>query len=406
MLGEWRNRLGLLIADLKHEADICRTAANGSGLIDSTRNRLITLADANESQVAHLLNLLAPLGPLDPGPARETLLALRTRLPREQGLTNYYVNLHRDYVWGDEENAASAAIVESVIDPSLAGLRVLVLGAGSGRLARDLHVSHRPALTVALDFNPLLLFAAREVLAGREVRLHEFPIAPRSIADSAPLRTLRLPDAVDERFVLIAADALRVPFADASFDVVLTPWFIDIVPQSLPELAARINRLLAPAGRWINFGSLSFSQEQRALRFSAEEALAVVRNCGFADPRVREASLPYMRSPASRHSRVEEVIAWQASKISDVAKRPEHVTLPAWLVDGIDPVPLLESFRVQAATTRIHAALIGLIDGKRSVHDMAETLVQNRLMHAGDAEPAVRGFLARLYEEGARRTTF
>lgn len=406
MLGEWRNRLGLLVADLKFESRKCRTASREPQLLDATRARLEQVADANDSQVAKVLQLLAPLGELEQGPARETLLALRTQLPRDQGLTNYYVNLHRDYAWGDAENAASVELIERVLDGSMSGLRVLVLGAGSGRLARDLHVSHGPALTIALDFNPLLLFAAREIFAGREVELHEFPIAPRGIADHAPLRTLRLPERVDERLVLVAADALRAPFANHAFDVVLTPWFVDIVPQPLPALATQINRLLTPGGRWVNFGSLSFVQEDHTLRFTAEEALEVVRRSGFGEPRWEEASVPYMRSPASRHSRVEQVIAWQARKIADVAVAAAHETLPAWLVDGVEPVPLLEGFRVQAATTRIHAALIGLIDGKRSLRDMAETLVQNRLMHAGDAEPAVRGFLARLYEEASRRTTF
>ena len=34
-------------------------------------------------------------------------------------------------------------------------------------------------LTVATDFNPLLLIVAREMFAGRAVELYEFPIAPR-----------------------------------------------------------------------------------------------------------------------------------------------------------------------------------------------------------------------------------
>ena len=68
-----------------------------------------------------------------------------------------------------------------------------MLGAGAGRLAYDIHMRWGPPLTIAADFNPLLLFVARDVAQGGVVELYEFPIAPRTIADHAILRALQAP---------------------------------------------------------------------------------------------------------------------------------------------------------------------------------------------------------------------
>ena len=50
-------------------------------------------------------------------------------------------------------------------------------------------------------------------------------------------------------------------------------------------------------GRWVNFGSLAFSSPQRALQYSPEETKGIVAECGFSDPYVAEATIPYMCSP-------------------------------------------------------------------------------------------------------------
>jgi hypothetical protein len=73
---------------------------------------------------------------------------------------------------------------------------------------------------------------------------------------------------------------------------------------------------------------------------------------------------------------------------------------------GAVPVPQLEDFKVQQVATRIHAFLMALIDGRRSVQDMARMLVEQRLMAPADAEPAVRTFLTRMYADSRRRAGY
>jgi hypothetical protein len=399
-LAEWRGRLGLLTQHLASEAAAMRASLGEGALEAGTRRRLEHVARANEDQIERLRQLLAPLGLDQAGIAETTHQGLGTRLPTEQGLTNYYVNLHRDWSWGEEENHAAMNELRALLGGNFDGLgQVLVQGAGAGRLAYDLHAASDATLTVATDFNPLLLFAARELFAGRTVELYEFPIAPRSIEDHAVLRRLAAPAPARAGLELVAADALQPPFADGAFDTVVTPWFVDIIGEPFARVAARVNLLLKPGGRWINYGSLAFSRAAHAERLSLDEVSAYMPKAWFAGFEWREAPIPYMRSPASRHARIESTISWVANKVGPPAETPRVRVLPDWLLQPDKPVPRTPAFEMQAISSRVHAFLLALINGERSMRDMAQVLVEQRLMPAQEAEAQVRLFLARLHEE-------
>jgi len=247
---------------------------------------------------------------------------------------------------------------------------------------------------------------AQQVMRGEKLDLYEFPIAPKSANEVAVLRTLSIDKVVSDNFSFVLADALRPPFVPGSFDTVITPWLVDIVSEDLETLARRINALLAPGGRWVNFGSLSFVHQQQAKCYNLDEALAVVDDAGFAAAIVSEARIPYMSSPASRHSRYETAVTWAADKNRDSDKPPRHNALPDWIVKGEQPVPLLQSFQMETMQTRIFAFIMSMIDGKRTLNDMAKILVDKRLMTTEEAGPAIRGFLIKMYENSRERPQF
>jgi hypothetical protein len=278
----------------------------------------------------------------------------------------------------------------------------LVLGSGAARLAYDVHRKSGAALTVALDFNPLLLFIAARVTRGATLELYEFPLAPLDLEHQAVLRTLRAPEPARTGLEYVLADAHRPPFAAGGFDTVITPWLIDILPEPFPDFCGRVNALLATGGRWINFGSLSFHSPDPTQCLSREECAEIIAETGFAAPELVETTIPYMCSPASRHGRRERVLSWAAAKTRSAKRVPRHEALPDWLVRGKEPVPLLDSFRAQAVATRIHAHIMSLIDGRRSIGAMARVLEQQKLMTRIEAEPAIRAFLIKMYEDSRR----
>ncbi len=405
-LGEWRGRLQFALQQLSHEVASLDNELKKDDLHSLSRRRVERYREAVEYHHGELARLLRPIDMQAAYGNYETYLALRTRLPSDQGLNTYYANIHRDWAWGDEENVASLEQVQSVLHDHAELGNVLVLGAGAGRLAYDIHRNLDCNLTVAMDFNPLLLLVAQAVTRGEKLELYEFPLAPLSLEDDAVLRSLTAPEIVDERFHLVLGDALRAPFTDQSFDTIVTPWLIDIISEDLPVFAARVNNLLVENGRWINFGSLAFAGPRRSRRYSPEEARAIVAESGFSDPYVSQQTIPYMCSPASRNGRREKVFTFSAQKERAAKKPPRYKALPDWIVTGKSPVPLSPSFRTQAMTTRIYSFIMSLIDGKRSIMDMAAELEKQKLMSKEEAVPAIRAFLTKMYDDSQKQSGF
>lgn len=395
---EWRERYHARLREIEHEAALFEQALTADRLPQTTQERLRRFHAGLMAHRDELTNILQPLDVSQLVANRDTYLALRTRLPSDQGLANYYANLHRDWCWGDDENRRSHDLVNAAIG-SDTPRRMAVLGAGGGRLAYDLHQTQTPKLTVAVDFNPLLAFAAERIMRGESLALHEFPIAPLDSESVVCPRTLRAPQPVADGFHNVLANVLRAPFKPQSFDLLVTPWLGDVLPEPLPLQAARWNNLLEPGGRWIWFGSHVFRTASPVHRFSIEETTEIVEAAGFSRPDIVEAEIPYMVSPANRHARSERVVVMTMTKRKDATPAPRYVALPDWLVRTDLPVPTNESFQSQAMSTRIHAFLMSMIDGQRTISDMAELMESERLMPKAEAEATLRNFLIRMYEE-------
>jgi uncharacterized protein YbaR (Trm112 family) len=404
-LAEWRQRYRLAESELAARRRDAEAALADPGLSPVTRQRLEPLAAALIDQVARLRSVLEPIEPGASIARHETLLALRTRTPLSQDLASYYPNLHRDWSWGAEENRAAVELVGELLANEPPGT-LLVPGAGAGRLAWDVHQELGPRHTVALDLNPLLLLVAARLARGGSAALYEFPIAPRRASDAAVLRELVAPAATRPGLDFVFGDALRAPFRPAAFDTVLTPWLVDIVPQPFASVAAGVAALLRPGGRWLNIGSLAFAQSSARLNHGPEEVCELLAAAGFAAPRVIERRIPYMQSPASRHARLETVFAFEAELVQVTSDAPESDNLPGWLAGSGEPVPMLPYFEARALANRIYAFVMALVDGRRNTAEIAAYLVAQKLMLPGEAEPAVREFLATLYEESRRRDSF
>jgi len=402
-LAEWRGRLHHLLTHYASEAQRQRAALDGLRPSSLARRRIEHVASALEDQAGRIRALMQPLGIDRRNEAHAVHVALGTELPLNQGLSTYYPNLHRDWCWGDAENRASLAAVRACLPAGAAPQRILVVGAGACRLTYDLHQALRPALTVACDFNPLFLFAAAQILAGEPLELYEFPIAPRGIAEHAVLRRHQAPEPPVPGLALVLADASAPPFLPGSFDAVLTPWFIDVAGEPVSRLLRRINALLAPGGLWINHGSLAFPDAEPAEAASLEELLDALPDHGFDPTQGREVQLPYLGSPASRHARLEGVVTFATRKAREAPPPPPGRELPEWIRRTDLAVPALPQFRAQALSTRVFAFLLAMIDGERSIRDMARLMEQQKLMPADDAVPAIRRFLARAHQDPDRR---
>ena len=376
----------------------------GGQLKTATHRRLTLKRDALVVQRQAIAQLLARYQFSNSDTELGTYTAMKTPVPATQGLMSYYPNIHRDWCWGEIENQQSLkAVIDAAKGKSLG--RLLVLGSGAGRLAYDLHQSGECTATLALDFNPLLTCIGHELSAGHELTLPEFPIAPISIEDVARLRLLKAPSATNSGLKFVVGDAFTAPLIDHSFDTVLTPWFTDIVEVPMSQLCARIHSLLEPQGRWINFGSHAIQRADERECFSVEESIEQISQQGFSKPQVYESAVAYMNSPASRHGRQELVVTWvchaQSDKKQSINTSTANANLKAslWLSNTQLSVPQTDAFQLQAMSTKIHAYVMSLIDGKRSIEDIARVLDKQNIMPMNEAVPSVQRFITTMWEE-------
>jgi hypothetical protein len=57
-------------------------------------------------------------------------------------------------------------------------------------------------------------------------------------------------------------------------------------------------------------------------------------------------------------------------------------------------------------TSQIFSLIMSMIDGKRTIKEMAKLLEQQKLMTRQEAEPAIRNFLTKMYDDSQRQSKF
>lgn len=189
------------------------------------------------------------------------------------------------------------------------GARIVVPGAGLGRLAFDLAYKHGQRV-VALDISPVMAAATASVLRllllrhGEEEEgtptlefypfIHDPLINQRSYAarfhritcpDAAAVQQAQQPaaDAGVGSLSLEIGDLLALADAQpGAQDVVVTCYFIDTGKQILDYLWA-IQRLLRPGGVWVNIGPLNYHATllDGAVQLTLEEVEAAAGEMGL-----------------------------------------------------------------------------------------------------------------------------
>lgn len=134
---------------------------------------------------------------------------------------------------------------------------MLDVGAGTGRSMRALFEESHPRRAVGLDLSAGMLAQARQ--------------------------TLR-----DPRAVLVRGDATALPFPDNSFDIVMSMWTLETLPDPLLAVAELL-RVLKPSGTVLTV--FSTLPDEPIPRLAARLIEAVMRP-GFAGRFVPESERP------------------------------------------------------------------------------------------------------------------
>jgi hypothetical protein len=253
--------------------------------------------------------------------------------------------------------------------------------------------------TFALDVNPLPLLVVQELLQGGEAVLPEFPVGPHSDEGFVQDQRLRGPGQLRPGFKLIFADAFSPPFAPGSLDTLLTPWFIDAVEPELPYTLAALSRVLKPGGYWVNFGPLRFDG-RIASRYMLEDVRELAEQAGFERPVPIAADVSYFDAPHSGSRRIETVFAFAVRKLKSApelgAGAGAGAQAPAWLRDPSLPIALGADLINLKRSTVFNAGVLSMIDGSRSIRDVAATLGEQWRLPPEQLVPKLQVLLERL----------
>ena len=384
-LDDYSSGIETRVQELEREAE-------APDLLPRTRQRLRRIATAFAQQFEEVTSLFDPLD-VGTDPLLAAAIPSRPELGSQAAFLECYEHIFRDWVWGEHECELALSFIRQLLPDGLA--RIALYGAGAGRLAADLHQGAKPDLTLALDVNPLPFLVAGRVLAGETVNLPEFPIDPRSDDEVVIARSITRPFVVRDGLSLIFADALRPPIPPASLDAVVTSWFIDIARADLRQTAAAINRVLRPGGIWVNLGPLRF-QSALARAYSIEEVHEIVGGSAFELTAHDKQDLPYFDSPVSGSRRTDTVFRFAARKTGEAAPVDVPESLPPWVANPLTPIPITPALVALGRTSMFTTGVLGMIDGDRSIVDVARELGKAWGVEPGRLQDELRAFLARL----------
>lgn len=388
---QWRAELAAFESMMARTQESLRVELGRFDLLNKTRARLSKIEQATASNVERIGRLCRGAG-LRPS---EAAAAESERDAAQVPFAQYFEHALRDWAWdadGSRENAAAFARVQKALGQQTSLGRTIVLGAGVARLAYDLATQLAPTYLVALDLDPFALLTAHAVLFESGLQLIETPIDPTSTEAGPIERRLVRPGAAPELMTLLLADAFAVPFAEGSFDTVVTPWFIDVAADDVRDVIGVVDHLLAPGGRWLSDGPLLFRSSSYGLRYSKAELFELVSLAGFELENSETSQISYLASPATGHARTEGVLSFCAQKRAHAPRNlrgspPDWILLPHLSVpsfgDAFNHAPLPPAFR----------QVLAFVDGERSLNEIASMVEQAMPLPPGASPVDVAGAL-------------
>jgi SAM-dependent methyltransferase len=392
-LDDYSTSVEMRIGMLRQEAEAADQADSREGpvLLPRTRRRLRRIADGFAAQLDQVSALCEPL---ESGADPFGSVAIPNRPePGQPAILECYEHLFRDWSWGTREHELALGFVAPLVPEKLG--RVAVFGAGTGRLAADLHASRSLGRTFALDVNPLPFLVTARLLAGETVTLPEFPIDPNSEEVVVVDRALSAPARGRAGFSLVYADALRPPFPPGSLDAVVTSWFIDAARVDVRKIAAVINRVLRPGGLWVNLGPLRF-HAVLSRAYTIEEVMDIVAGGGFEVLSQDRQDLPYFHSPVSGSRRTDLVFRFAARKAAEAGEVDLPESVPPWVANPLLPIPITPSLVALGKTSMFTTGVLAMIDGQRSIVDVARELGAAWNVAPARLQDELRAFLAQL----------
>jgi uncharacterized protein YbaR (Trm112 family) len=374
---QWAGKLQQFRMELLAEHGQLEMSAKEKDLLASTRERLSRQKAGLERLGQQIFGLLECFG-FSHSEAGGVIPA--DRIPSQQHVSSYLETVFRDWCWGNDEVRETLAQIVPHLGAPKAAANALVLGGGGGRLSLELARLGRWESVVQLDLNPLLTRIGQKVANGETLNLTELPRFPLGLDHVAVDQQLIAPQqsgAESAALYFLLGDVFAPPFARECFDLLVTPWFVDILPASFRRIAVRLGSLLNEGGRWTSFGPLSFESVEAQDRLTAEEMTEALEEAGFEVLHAGFERVSYLHSPHGMTRRGEEIFVFSAVRREARSVDEEQGFYPSWMTDGALAIPAAPEFEQLRAERTFDLEILKCVDGRASIDDIV-SLLSNR----------------------------
>lgn len=372
----WQHQTAMLLGNALQGLNNIRESLARYDLSDTTRERLAEIYKANLINRDSIKSLFEKKSIIP-----EHNEQLSNMNPGDLG--EYFDLIFRDWAWDSvsspsNENHNAFLRIKSLLDKlTTKPKRILVLGAGAGRLSWDLHNYLKPEFTLAVDSNPLLLAAADELIKQQNsLQFGEFKLFPQATFPTTQTQVITPPEnAISnaDNWFPLGANVWNLPLLKGNFDLILTPWFIDVNGGDVRDLIGIIDNLLTQEGSWLNTGPLLFTRHlPLQLKYSHTEIKEFIEltNMELLEERIDQ--VPYLISPIEARLREEQVWSFIATNTKSSKLVPTPGILAPWLVMHHLPIPHRHFTVVQPHP--LIEAIVAMVDGEKSVNSISAIL--------------------------------
>ena len=266
-----------------------------------TRKRLSQLQEAKSKNLKYITKTLAPfLG--------HTQLALPAST---QQIHSYFQLIFRDWVWDSKETKKYTHFCkENILDEHKT---ILILGAGAGKLSYDLATAYHDKHFFSIDHNPLLFLTAAKIFKGDEVKLSDYSQFPKTLNQTGQQYKIKTDALTHDNHEFILGAFPDLPFGENSLDMIIAPWFFDILDFDFEKSVIHASHYLKDTGRLLAFGPSNIHKNSLIQQLCFEE----IEECfqpHFEEVSIHQDQVNYLHNPLNSQQRVEELFFASCSK--------------------------------------------------------------------------------------------
>ncbi|MEM8500056.1 MAG: hypothetical protein AAF542_18690 [Pseudomonadota bacterium] len=350
---QWGSKIKhFLTTEREHLKQMQQLAQNCE--LANTRQRITMQHEARHKNLALMQKMLASWIPKNALPIA----------PSSQQIESYFELLFRDWCWGDELQPYINYCVSSVARH--ATQRILVLGSGAGGLSYHLANALVKADVVSVEHNPFLALASSHIMQGKSLKVHEYSLYPTNLENCAKKWEIKQPALKHENHIQLLATYPQLPFARASFDTIVAPWFFDILDLRFADAVKASAHFLKEDGRLLFMGPANVHKSHYEEQYCSDEIRELLLQ-SFTEIEFDQHTLGYLHNPRASQGRLENVLFANLSG-------PGKFGLPAYKssADELQYTPELNQFKLKTAT--IHQ-IMAHIEKSITVDELAKVLV-------------------------------